>query len=300
MKNAILFGANGYLGRHIAYFLMQENIDFLAVDFLPTSVDGHANYLQLDVMDQEAISAVDFSVDYIFAFAGLTGTEIGFDQYEKFIQVNELGLLNILNHHSNSSSSARIIFPSTRLVYKGVKDTPLVEESEKEARTIYAQNKLACENYLRMYHNYYDIDYTVFRICIPYGNMLDDNYSYGTIGMLLSKAAKGEDLTLYGDGGLKRTFTHVEDISRVIIESLSSEVTRNQIYNIGSNDNLSLLDVAKLIASLKQIDVKFVQWPDNALKIESGDTIFNGDKCIRDMPYRYRHSVQEWIESVKL
>ncbi len=300
MKNAILFGANGYLGRHIAYFLKQENISFLAVDHLPSSVDGHLNYLQLDVLDQEGISAIGFDVDYIFAFAGLTGTEIGFDQYEKFIQVNEVGLLNILNHHKESSSSARIIFPSTRLVYKGVKDTPLVEESVKEALTIYAQNKLACENYLHMYQNYYGIDYTVFRICVPYGNLLDNNYSYGTIGRLLSKAAKGEDLTLYGDGELKRTFTHVEDISRIIIQSLSSDATRNQTYNIGSNDNLSLLEVAKLVATLKKVEVKFIQWPDNALKIESGDTILNGNKFLGDMPYHYKHSVQEWIKSVNL
>ena len=75
---------------------------------------------------------------------GKTGTITGFGNYEEFIDINEKALLNILNEYRNQHSSAKIIYPSTRLVYRG-DDMPLKEDAVKEFKTIYAINKYACE-----------------------------------------------------------------------------------------------------------------------------------------------------------
>jgi UDP-glucose 4-epimerase len=295
MKKAIVFGANGYLGRHIANFLKTNNIEFIPVGNSVNSIDGFENYEQVDITQSQQIVKIDFDVDFIFVFAGLTGTNIGFEQYHKFIDVNENGLLNILKYHTDSKSKARIVFPSTRLVYKGVKDTPLTEISEKEALTVYAQNKIACEGYLKMYQNYFNIDYTIFRICVPYGNLMDDTYSYGTLGFFLNKAKNQENISLYGDGTQKRTFTHVNDIIEAIFKTLTSKKSINNVYNIGSNDDLSLLEVANLVANKNGVGVDFVEWPENALKVESGDTIFDDNKLKQEIGYTYKKSLESWI-----
>ena len=104
-------------------------------------------------------------------------------------------------------------------MYKGVEDTPLHEESEKEFKTIYASSKYNGELYLKMHRLYYDIDFSVFRICVPYGNLFDANFSYGTLGFFISQASKGQPIQLYGDGSLKRTFTYVEDICNQIVRA---------------------------------------------------------------------------------
>ena len=184
------------------------------------------------------------------------------------------------------------------MVYKGVKDYPLKETAEKEAKTIYAQNKLACEQYLKMCQNYYGIDYTVFRIGVPYGNLLDDNYSYGTLGFFLDKVKNKEDITLYGDGSQKRTFTHVGDIAQIIVGSLAIDNMKNNIYNIGSNDNLSLIKVAQTIAHKYALGVDFVEWPEEALKIESGDTIFDDSKLQKSFTYLYQYKIEEWLKGL--
>lgn len=298
MKKAIVFGCNGYLGRHLTYFLKLNNIEVLPLGKSSKSVDKHVNYQQVDISKKKDILSLDFNVDYIFVFAGLTGTTVGFDEYKQFIMVNEIGLLNILDHHKNTKSKARIVFPSTRLVYKGEKDEFLKEAAKKEAKTIYAQNKLACEQYLKMYQNYYGINYTIFRIGVPYGNLMDDNYSYGTLGFFLKKVENKENIILYGDGKQKRTFTHVEDIIQVIIKSLPLERTKNNIYNIGSNDNLSLLEIANLIASKYDINVELADWPLNVLKVESGDTIFAGEKLQKELNYKYKHSIKGWVNEI--
>ena len=295
MQKSIVFGANGYLGRHLVHFLNQHQHEVIPSGNNPKSVDQHPNYLQANLSHLTEVEKIDFNVDFIFVFAGLTGTSIGFDQYEAFIKANELSLLNILSHHAKSNSKARIIFPSSRLVYKGMEGTLLKESDEKEALTVYAQNKLSCEGYLKMFANQYNIDYTVFRICVPYGNIFSNNYSYGTIGFFLDKATQKQNITLYGKGEVKRTFTHVEDICASIIATLDSEKSIKNTYNIGSPDNLSLAEAAQLIATCYHTGVDFINWPEEALKIESGDTLFSDEKLVNDTGYQYKHTLTKWI-----
>jgi UDP-glucose 4-epimerase len=293
MQKAIVFGANGYLGRHIAYFLKQNRVEFIPVDIANKSIDGFLNYQKIDVTDIKNLQQLDFNVDYVFVFAGLTGTGGSPEITKKFTKVNEQGLANVINC-CEGIKGLRIIFPSTRLVYKGIENTPLLEESKKEHKTIYAKNKIACEHMLERSI----VDYTIFRICVPYGNLIDSNYSYGTIGFFIEKASKGENITIYGDGGLKRTFTHVRDIVQSIFKSVQLKSTINDVYNIGSNDALSLLEVANLVAQKYGVKVEFVDWPEEALKIESGDTIFDDRKLKKVTNYKYQHSLKQWIDKI--
>ncbi|MCB9365165.1 MAG: SDR family oxidoreductase [Flavobacteriales bacterium] len=298
MQKSIVFGANGYLGRHLVYFLEKNEHQVVASGNSTKSIDGLANYIKADVSNQLEVEAIDFNVDNIFVFAGLTGTSVAFNEPSKFIDANEKGLLNILNHHRNTNSKARIIFPSTRLVYKGVENVFLNEEAEKEALTIYAQNKLSCESYLAMYASNFNINYTVFRICVPYGNIFSDDYSYGTIGFFLNKAKNKQNITLYGKGEVKRTFSHVEDICEIIIKTLNNKKLKNNTYNIGSTDNLSLFEVAKLVSLKYNVGIDFVEWPKAALKIESGDTIFNDEKIQKEIHYNYKNNLVSWLNNI--
>ena len=289
--SVIVFGANGYLGRHLCLYLKNKNIQFIPIGRSKFSIDNYSNYLSVDITETKQLEKVSFDVDMVFMFAGHTGTKNDEKTRDKFTLVNEVGLKNMLNSFVKQNIFPKVVFPSSRLVYKGVRDGLLVEDSEKEAKTVYARNKLNCEEMLSNYHNTHRINYTIFRICVPYGNSFDEDYSYGTIGFFLNKAKSGDDIPLYGGGELKRTFTHVIDLSRIIVESSFNKVSDNQIFNIGSNDNLSLKVVAELIASKYHVNVKYISWPEDALKIESGDTIFCDDKIRNLLNIEYKYSI---------
>lgn len=275
---SLVFGANGYIGKHLSYFL-QEN------DFSVNNFDIHAdsdlkNYTQFDITDQEQYSTIDFNVDYIFWFSGITGTSDSFEKANTFINVNEIGLVNLLNTIKHLPNKPKIIFPSTRLVYKA-SPNPLKETDPKDPITIYAINKLSCEHILKSYNRLYDIQYIIYRICVPYGNFFSSNYSYGTIGFFLSKAQKGENISLYGDGSQMRTFTHIEDLCHQIINSCRNKESYNKAINIGG-ENLSLKEVAEIIAKKYNVTTTCVEWPQQALLLESGDTFFD-DSLIQDI-----------------
>ncbi len=297
MKKSILIGSNGYLGKHLAYFLKENNFHNFNFDIHPEPPEEIENYQSINITIKEELDKLDPGVDFIFLFAGLTGTYNGFENFEKFISVNEFGLLNLLLWMCESGCNARIIFPSTRLVYKGRKNYMLKEGDAKETKTIYALNKLAAENILWMHHNAFGIDNTIFRICVPYGNHFDEHYSYGTIGFFLNKARKGEDITLYGDGSIRRTFTHVEDICNYIILAIQIEETKNQIFNIGG-ENLSLLEAGKMIAQKYDVSLNFVEWPDIVLKLESDDTVFDDSKLKALIDYTNKYTLKGWLSGL--
>lgn len=272
---AIVLGANGFIGRHIVHYL--KGLDVSSIVCYDIAIESDLpNYHCVDLTNKEAVNSISFDVDYVFMFAGLTGTYAGFDAFEKYVSINEIALLNLLDVIKRSPFRPKVIFPSTRLVYKGY-DKPLKEEDEKESKTIYAANKLACEGYLQAYHDSFDIPYTIFRICIPYGNLLSPDYSFGTVGFFIKQAKAGNDITLYGGGTIKRTFTHVEDLCRQIVEGALNTDSNGDIYNVGG-ETLSLHDAAEIIAKKYGVNVIAVPWPDRDLRIESDHTYFDDTK----------------------
>lgn len=269
MKCAII-GSNGYIGKHLVFYLQQRGICSQVYDMMDSD---EVNFEKIDISSPESVEKIDLNVDFIFMFAGLTGTYNGFDNYQVYNSINEIGLLNLLDAIRKSKYRPKIVFPSTRLVYKGL-DKPLKETDEKECKTIYAVNKIACEGLLQAYNASFDIPYTIFRICIPYGNLLSTDYSFGTVGFFIKQAKEGNDITLYGGGTINRTFTHVEDLCYQIVEGAFNPNSNGEIYNIGG-ETLSLREAAEIVAQKFGTKVVDIPWPEKDLRIESGHTYFD-------------------------
>lgn len=296
MKAAVI-GCNGYIGKHLSLFLHQQGWEVYGYGKKPTCDLKISGYTPLDIQAKTDFDRFDTQVDYVFYFAGITGTAAAYNAYETYIDVNEKGLLHLLDKVKASGHKPRIVFPSSRLVYKGVTDTPLPEEAEKEFKTIYALNKWFGEQAVQQYNNYFEIPFSIFRICVPYGNLFADNYSYGTIGFFLTKAKAGEPITLFGKGEPKRTFSHVEDICLQIFHALSKTGSINNILNI-NGETFSLKEVAEQIATKYKVTLEFKDWPKMDARLESGDTIFDGSRIAQLIQKPLKNSFQSWLQSV--
>ncbi len=297
-QSCTILGANGYIGRHLAYYLSRKGFRVSAYDVQSEpnpNLPAVIHYEQFDICHN--YDHINYDVDYLFVFSGITGTKNGFDNYRTFIEVNEIGLLNVLSKVRGMEVKPKIIFPSTRLVYKGV-EQPLMEEAEKEGKTIYAVNKLACERYLKMYANCFDIKYTVYRICVPYGNQFDGEFSYGTVGAFLNRAKSGGTITLYGDGSIKRTLTHVMSICQQIADSMIMAESDNNIYNI-AGETFSLKEIAERIAYVYGTPVTFIPWNDMDWKIESGSTVFDGKEIESMISVDKQWKFDKWMGEIE-
>ncbi|MBT2562758.1 NAD-dependent epimerase/dehydratase family protein [Pedobacter sp. ISL-64] len=302
MSKISILGANGYIGQHLAYNLLENHEHDIALfDVQARGKIKNELYEQLDLSSDISNNATKklCDSDYIYFFSGLTGTYKSVEEYQNFININELGLLKVLDLIKDQITKPKIIFPSTRLIYKGKKGILLKEDDEKEFKTIYSINKFACESYLEIYRNLFGLDYTIFRICVPYGNMIGTELSYGTLGHFVNKAQNGQPISLYGDGNLCRTFTHVEDLTNILIIGGMVSDTNNKVYNIGGKDHLSLLDVATPIADFFNVTVNFIPFPEVDMLIESGDTMFDDSALMATIKYSYIHSFNDWMGTLK-
>ena len=115
------------------------------------------------------------------------------------------------------------------------------------------------------------------RLCVPYGNLVNTDYSYGTLGFFVNRAKNNEAITIYGDGKLRRTFSHIEDICEVFILTAQKKRLSNSIYNVGGH-GYSLLEVAQKVSVKYNAKIEFIEWPKIASTIESGDTVFSSNK----------------------
>lgn len=298
---AIILGANGYIGKHLVDFLNLMNWDLTCYDvqedfiFKNTSID----YFKLDITDKAKMSTIDFSCDYLFFFSGLTGTYNSFSKCDDFISVNEIGLMNVLNQIKLLIKTPKIIYPSTRLVYKGNEFSEIAESDTKEFKTIYAITKYNGEQYLEMYNRLYNIRYTIFRIGVPYGNKFDNIFSYGTIGFLLNCIKHKSEIKLYGDGNQGRTFTHVDDICKQIIEVSQKQESNCEVFNV-MGENYKLSEISNILSKKYNVAINNIDWPEIDLKLESGSTNFNFSKIKSLYSSKLDHDFITWIEQYTL
>lgn len=293
MKKVGIIGANSYIARNLIYFFEHETkIELKLYDRTDSHVDGKMNYFKINVLDISSLENIDFDCDIIYFFVGKTGSINGYSEYENFIDINEKALLNFLTAYQKANSNAKVVFPSTRLVYKG-KSGFLKEDDEKEFKTVYAINKFACENYLQQYNCVFGVKYCIVRICLPYGTLIDGATSYGTAEFMLKNAKNKKNITLYGDGAVRRTLIYIGDLCCLLKEVGFSNSCVNDIYNIGG-ENYSLYEMASLIAKRYHVSIDYIPYPDIAKKIESGDTVFDDSKLRKIINVDFKMHFSDW------
>ncbi len=294
---AAIIGANGYIARNmLAVNSTAHYGEALPCGHSPAHVDGAAGYRMVDLARQEEVEQAIDGCDVIFFFAGKTGTVQGFDAPDEFLDTNERLLLHLLGAYRAIGSRAKIVFPSTRLVYRG-SDVPLREDAPKEFLTPYAMHKYACEQYLEMYGRQYGVRYCVMRICVPYGTLVRPVSSYGTLDFFLRQARETGRISIYGDGSQRRTVTYIGDLCHILWRAGLDDRCVNGVYNVGGED-MSVRELAEHVARAAGAEVIETPWPEAARKVESGSTVFDAGKLDSILHYQPEMTVERWIHEM--
>ncbi|MEG1151208.1 MAG: NAD-dependent epimerase/dehydratase family protein [Erysipelotrichaceae bacterium] len=132
----------------------------------------------------------------------------------------------------------------------------------------------------------FGVTYCILRICVPYGSLLNSDGNYGTYELFVNKAKKGENIMVYGDGEIYKTYTHIKDICELFYLTSSNEQCLNDVYNIGGTV-VSLQQLANDIANKYGTRVVNVDWPDIDKAIDGGSTMMNSDKLDSILHYKY-------------
>ena len=168
------------------------------------------------------------------------------------------GIRNILDLSKNSSVK-RIFFSSSSEVYGEPFEHPQNEYTTPlNSRLPYAVVKNAGEVFIKSYKKEFGLDYTIFRFFNTYGPKQSTDF---VMSKFLRAALGNEDITIYGDGNQTRTFCYIDDHIDATVRAFTDEMYLNKVVNIGSDQEISILDLAKLIVRATNSKSKIIHLP---------------------------------------
>ncbi len=259
MIRALITGGAGFVGSHLAERLLSSGYQVTVIDNLSTGQLRNIQFLMPDpkfsyaVEDIRNIHVIDRLVsecDIIFHLAAAVGVRNIIDRPINTIEVNIGGTEMILK--TASRYRRRILIASTSEVYgKGVKfpfreDDDTLSGPTARSRWSYAASKAIDEFLAFAYHEEVGLPVTLFRLFNTVGPR-----QVGQYGMVVPRfvrwALANETIQVYGDGQQQRCFANVHDVVRAIHDLAECDAAIGELYNIGSNTEISIMELAELI-----------------------------------------------------
>ncbi len=255
MIKVLITGGAGFVGSSLADKLLeQEKYYIVSVDNLLTGdirkVSHHSNskFIKCDVNNYNDIAAImtSYKFDYVFHYAAVVGVSRTIEN--PIMVLNDLdGIRNVLNLSKNTGVR-RIFFSSSSEVYGEPVELPQHEETTPlNSRLPYAVVKNVGESYCRSFQKEYGLDYTIFRFFNTYGSKQSTDF---VISKFIKKALKNEPIPIFGKGKQTRTFCYVDDNTNCISKILEENLVVNDVINIGSEVDVTIVQLAELIIRL--------------------------------------------------
>jgi dTDP-glucose 4,6-dehydratase len=249
---ALIAGAAGFLGSHLADALLEEGHEIVGVDNLCTGSLENLKHLKaepkFEFCELDICSTFDPKrVDYVFNFASPASPEDYLRLGIETLMVGSAGTRNLLE--IAGKYNAKFLHASTSECYGDPEQHPQTEEywghvNPIGPRSVYDESKRFSEALVMAFHRYKKVDSRLVRIFNTYGPRLQLNDGR-VISNFLAQALRGEDLTIYGDGSQTRSFCYVSDeIDGILRLSRSDE---HAPVNIGNPIEWTILECAKAV-----------------------------------------------------
>ena len=273
MKIFITGGA-GFIGSHLTEALLNAGHSVVVADNYSTStpdnlnrVKGNSNLeiYEMDIVkDAEKVEELIMKSDVVFHLAAAVGVEMVVKNPVHTITTNVHGTENVLAPAAKYGK--RTIIASTSEVYgkstneKFSETDDLLIGSPFNSRWCYASSKLLDEFYLMAFNREAGLPGTVVRFFNTVGPRQTGRYGM-VIPRFVAKALKNEPLPVYGDGMQSRCFCHVQDVVRALILLIDNQESIGNIYNIGSQELISIRQLAEEIIKRTNSSSKIEEIP---------------------------------------
>lgn len=134
-------------------------------------------------------------------------------------RINLEGVLHVLEA-CRIHGTRHILFSSSAAVYGDNLHIPLKEMERLVPTSPYGITKMTTEHYLRVYHELYGMDATIFRFANVYGERQGEKGEGGVVSIFCKLLSQRQGITVFGDGNQTRDFVYAGDIAQAIIRAL--------------------------------------------------------------------------------
>lgn len=267
MKTILVTGGAGFIGSHLVDFLLRQGHRILVVDDLSTGSlknvehllgNSQVEWIHGSVADEELVRQAIARVDTVYHLAAAVGVALIAKEPIQTIERNVAPtqhLLAEINRKHLQGTPIKVFLASTSEVYgKNPKevwneDDDLVFGSTTRARWSYGASK-AIDEFLGLGY------WRQSRLPVVIGRFFNvvGPRQTGLYGMVLPRfvraAIHGEPLVVHDDGQQIRCFAHVGDVVRSVVALMNTEHAPGEIFNIGSDQPISILELAREVIRL--------------------------------------------------
>lgn len=284
MSKALVTGGAGFIGSHVAERLVNLGHEVTVVDALSTgdmknleSIRSQIQFVEGDLLDASVVEETVPGNDFVFHLAANSSVNKSLENPVWSCQQNVLTTIGLLKAAADAGVK-RLIFSSSTSVYGYAKDLPVTESHPLQPASPYAQDKVNCENYIRLFTSLYDLDGVCLRYFNVYGPRQNaDDPHPGGVTIVVNQIRKGGSSQVLGDGRQTRDMIYVGDIVSANMAAMDADTRCNgAAFNICTGSSVYIDEMHQRISELMGCESvrESIPLPDGNIIDSVGDPSF--------------------------
>lgn len=274
-KTICITGVAGFIGSNLAIELIKKGYRIIGIDNLSQGNLGNIEsiindekftFIKGDILDSLIFSKVQEDINTIYHLAAFKIPR--YTDALDTLKVNAFGTDNVAQFAL--LKKAHLIAASTSDIYGKSPQPSFNEETDSVIggptvkRWAYAISKMFDEQLLFAYHGRYQLDVTIVRFFGGYGPHQHLSWWGGPQSVFIDAALNNKPLEIHGDGLQTRTLTYIDDHVAGLIKMMEKQEAKNQVFNLGSFEEVSILDLAKriwvLVHGNENVTIQFIPY----------------------------------------
>ena len=271
---ALVTGGAGFIGSHLSELLLADGWEVYALDDLSTGdlrnvarFRDRADYhLVVDsVLSPSIVNELVHKCDVVYHLAAAVGVRLIVEQPVHTLVTNVQGTETVLEYCTRFGK--RVLVASTSEVYGDHREEKQLAETDRRIygpttarRWLYADSKAMDEFLALGYHDERGLDCVIARLFNTVGPRQTGQYGM-VIPRFVEWSLARRPLQIHGDGTQTRCFCHVQDTILALKELMDADSTSGEIYNVGSEDRIRIIDLAERVNDLTGSDSELVFVP---------------------------------------
>jgi len=301
--NILVTGGAGFIGRWVVKRLLEDGHKVWVLDDLSNgqrknieeflSNPNFAGFVEGDIKNIPVLETLfENKFDICYHLAASINVQDSIDDPGTTFQNDVVGTFNVLEQCRKHNT--KIVFMSTCMVYDRANDeNGITEAHPTKPASPYAGSKIAGENMVLSYWHAYKLPAVVIRPFNTYGPMQKSSGEGGVVAIFIRRNLEGLPLNIYGDGCQTRDLLYVEDCAEFVVRAGYSDRVNGEIINAGLGRDISINDLALLIAKDKE---KIVHVPHIHPQSEIAKLLCNYQKAKELLGWTPKVSLEEGIK----
>ena len=280
----MITGGMGFIGSHLCDNLVTDHeiVILTKSESKKINLKESLSKIQIENLDITNFSKLEKVIlkhkpEIIIHLAGQTSHAKSFENPIYDIDINAKSTLCILETIRSNNLNCKFILGSTFIVIGKPTQLPVNEETPCFPTTIYGTNRLASENYCKIYHDVHGLDTIIFRITNSFGPREQYLTTKNAINHLIYKAFKGMEITIYNNGKFFRDLIYVDDVISAI-KSIMLKGQSGNLYWISSNTKTWFYELGEILEKLTDTPVVYIDPPQYTKQVDVGNFLVDNSK----------------------